>query len=232
MPDKPIKDLSPHWFWLPFLLVLVQFGIHAFAPGFYSTWVDGERGAVELLTPLGLIPAMIAGVYLLRQLHRLPGVKLRVWTAMVALGTLYFAGEELSWGQWIWNWNTPDFWSTVNDQNETNLHNTSSWLDQKPRLILELWALIGGLVYFFRRSQHSPAALAGLQYAYWPTAAAALTGLLSAIVMLVERVNDWFDWVVPKAINLRVTETQELVLGFYLSFYLISLAIRLKSRPA
>lgn len=227
-----MKDLSPHWFWLPLLLVLAQFGIHAFDPGFYNIWVDGERGAVELLTPLGLIPGVIAGVFLLRLLHRLPHRKLQVWVVMVALGTLYFAGEELSWGQWIWSWNTPDFWSAFNDQDETNLHNTSSWLDQKPRLVLELWALAGGAMYFVRRRQRSPAALADLRHAYWPTAAAALTGLLSAIVMLVERVKDWFGWKVPEAINLRVTETQEMVLSFYLSFYLISIAIRLKSRPA
>lgn len=224
-----MKDLSPHWFWLPFLLVLAQFSIHALNPGFYNVWVDGERGAVELLTPLGLIPGVIAGVFILRWLGRLPSRKLQIWVVLATLGTLYFAGEELSWGQWLWNWDTPEAWSKLNDQNETNLHNTSSWLDQKPRLVLELWALAGGVMYLVRRGQGTHIELTDSSNGYWPTAAAALTGLLSAIVMLVERVKDWFGWVVPQAINLRVTETQELVLGFFLSFYLISIAIRLKS---
>ncbi|MCB9982820.1 MAG: hypothetical protein H6861_03965 [Rhodospirillales bacterium] len=34
----------------------------------------------------------------------------------------------------------------MNDQNETNLHNISSRFDQKPRLILLVGVVVGGLI--------------------------------------------------------------------------------------
>src|SRR5690606_24599741 len=73
-------------------------------------------------------------------------VWLKLWLAAGALGCLYIAGEEISWGQHIIGWGTPEYWAALNDQNETNLHNTSSWLDQKPRLLLEIGVVFGGLV--------------------------------------------------------------------------------------
>ena len=51
-----------------------------------------------------------------------------------------------SWGQHFLGWESSEFWQDINDQSETNLHNTSSWLDQKPRLILEIGVMVGGIV--------------------------------------------------------------------------------------
>ena len=34
--------------------------------------------------------------------------------------------EEISWGQHIFRWQTPSFFSNLNHQNETNIHNISS----------------------------------------------------------------------------------------------------------
>ncbi len=36
---------------------------------------------------------------------------------------LILFGEEISWGQSIFNWKTPDLFSQINFQNETNIHN-------------------------------------------------------------------------------------------------------------
>ena len=62
------------------------------------------------------------------------------------LGIVYFAGEELSWGQHLLAWDTPTEWSVVNDQRETNLHNTHAIFDQIPRLFLTVAIFIGGLL--------------------------------------------------------------------------------------
>src|SRR3546814_4054045 len=56
------------------------------------------------------------------------------------------AGEEASWGQHYAGWLTPENWQALNDQGETNLHNTSSWLDQKPRTLLEIGVIVGGIL--------------------------------------------------------------------------------------
>jgi len=49
-------------------------------------------------------------------------------------------------------------------------------------------------------------------------------------VMMPERVKDWWDIRLPSPLDIRVTETQELVLGFFLSFFLASVWLRLKSK--
>ena len=63
------------------------------------------------------------------------------------IGILYFAGEEVSWGQNWFNWKTPDFLLVLNDQSETNIHNISSWFDQKPRIIIETIIILFGFIY-------------------------------------------------------------------------------------
>lgn len=70
---------------------------------------------------------------------------LQPWLAIMLLGSVYFAGEELSWGQHFVGWNTPENWSALNDQEETNLHNTSSLFDQFPRMVLTMAILFGGV---------------------------------------------------------------------------------------
>lgn len=76
---------------------------------------------------------------------------LTAWFGSALLGCFYVAGEEVSWGQWFFYWETPAGWAEINDQRETNLHNTSSWLDQKPRILLELGIVMSGLVLPFLR---------------------------------------------------------------------------------
>ena len=61
------------------------------------------------------------------------------------LSCLYIAGEEMSWGQHFFHWNTPEYWAEVNRQEETNLHNTYAIFEKTPRSILELSIALGGL---------------------------------------------------------------------------------------
>ncbi len=108
---------------------------------------ESELGIVELATPAVLLVAIAAGGAALRYRGRFPGAWLNLWVPLVTLACFYFAGEELSWGQHLFGWATPEYWNTINDQGETNLHNISSWFDQKPRMLLELFVLYGGIVY-------------------------------------------------------------------------------------
>ncbi len=68
-------------------------------------------------------------------------------TIIAALSSLYIAGEEMSWGQHFFHWNTPDYWAEVNRQQETNLHNTYAVFEKYPRAILEIGVLIGGIAH-------------------------------------------------------------------------------------
>ena len=111
---------------------------------FYMRWWEGELGVLENLGPLLLLPAIYCGLALARHRKVFPQTWIVIWFLLHGLGALFFAGEEISWGQHFFNWQTPETISALNDQNETNLHNMSSWLDQKPRIALWVWALTGG----------------------------------------------------------------------------------------
>ncbi len=107
----------------------------------------GHWPLFETLTPIVLLPGIAAGCYALARHRRmLPARWLQAWLLGWILACVYFAGEELSWGQWIFGWQTPETLRALNVQGETNLHNLSPWLDKKPRSLVELFILAAGLV--------------------------------------------------------------------------------------
>lgn len=92
----------------------------------------------------------LAGFFVALSLFSLPVVKLwsllRAAVAFFAFTCFYIAGEEHSWGQWFFYWDTPRFWGALNRQNETNLHNTSYFFNQLPQGILQIAIVIGGII--------------------------------------------------------------------------------------
>ncbi len=134
---------------IPALLMLVR-GVGS---DHFLAWVWSEQGPLELSHVLIPLLAMGIGLFTLWS-HRsiLPTMQTELkWltAAMLGLSLMCFAiaGEEASWGQHLMGWSTPESWSEVNDQQETNLHNTSSWADQKPRAIVELGVVVFGIMW-------------------------------------------------------------------------------------
>lgn len=153
--DGPFKAFScdpgwsEAWWWLgiPLVVGAALIAIHALAPGFYAERILPEGyGALELSH--FFIP--FAGMIIALRLALRPFVRQRKFILAVALlavfACLYIAGEEHSWGQHFFNWETPGYWAEINRQQETNLHNTLHLFDKKPRALLELGVLIGGLL--------------------------------------------------------------------------------------
>jgi hypothetical protein len=137
--------------WIVFLFFAVTAWV---APDFFETVITHKdaiehTGFAENLTVLFLIPAIIFGIVTLATHRTLFKSHKHVafWILMWTLACIYFAGEEISWGQWLVGWETPDAIAQINDQQESNLHNMSSWLDQKPRLIVETWIFLSGVVW-------------------------------------------------------------------------------------
>ncbi|MCZ6818896.1 MAG: hypothetical protein O7G31_05330 [Calditrichaeota bacterium] len=91
-----------------------------------------EDGLWESLTAGGLA---IAAFFMGKSALSLKKVRNRLSTlsfvsifAFYVIVTMFFfalAMEEISWGQRIFGWQTPSFWASVNEQNETSIHNIS-----------------------------------------------------------------------------------------------------------
>ena len=215
------------WLWFPvlFLVFIIAVILYDFELG--KTMVGNENHLVELGTPIILIPGIVAGVLSFRLRHLLPGHNLAVWVVLITLACVYFAGEELSWGQQLFKWETPEMIKAVNDQNETNLHNISSWLDQKPRLLMELWVLIGGILLpLWRIIRKTSYPASDWKHWFWPEYTCLPAAFLAILVKVPERLKDFFDYRLFEN-NVRYSELQEFYIAFFLSMYLYSIYKRL-----
>ncbi len=141
--------LSEAWWWLgaPVATAAALLGIHAVAPDFYRERLlpDGY-GVLEILH----FAFPLIGFLVCMGMQASPRVKawplLRAAIVVFAIACFYIAGEEMSWGQWIFHWNTPEYWSAINRQQETNLHNTSYYFNQLPQTLLQIAIVVGGVL--------------------------------------------------------------------------------------
>jgi hypothetical protein len=140
---------SEAWWWLglPVLVLIALIATSQLDPAFYDAWVIPEGyGVLELSQFVIMLAALTLAVRLLFD----PFVRRRPFvltvTIIAVLSSLYIAGEEMSWGQHFFHWNTPEYWALVNRQQETNLHNTYAVFEKYPRAVLEIGVLIGGIV--------------------------------------------------------------------------------------
>lgn len=83
----------------------------------------GEDGVFEMATALF---AFLAGAIMLYVCFRQTRWRARLLMCTVGISFLLFAMEEISWGQRIVGWNTPDWLNQINNQGETTIHNLAS----------------------------------------------------------------------------------------------------------
>ena len=135
------------WLWVPVLIMVAQTGIELFAPKGILAELHSETGPHEFIEFLFIFAAFFVAISTLFKIRASGYSKwLYAWVGIAAVSCFYISGEEISWGQHLLKWSTPEYWAHINDQGETNLHNTSSWLDQKPRLLLLIGTVVGGLL--------------------------------------------------------------------------------------
>ena len=184
-----------------------------------------ETGLIENLTVIFLLVAIVATVLFLisnRTRHQL----LNVWMGIFLLGAIYYAGEEISWGQHLFGWGTPEQWTEVNDQHETNLHNTHAIFDQIPRTLLLLGAFIGGaLIPLYRRFKHHVHDENSLFDWILPTFVCVPAGLLTVLVSW-QKIFEISGGEIPVALDIRAGETKECMLALFLMMYALSIWYR------
>ena len=85
-----------------------------------SSPLYAEDGLFESATAVLLA---LATLILIRLIFLGVESSLRIWLGVICLGLLVMTMEEISWGQRLFGWQTPQIWCGINHQSETNLHN-------------------------------------------------------------------------------------------------------------
>ena len=136
------------WLLLPIAFFVLRYAISVFTHkrNGLESWLIGELGLIENLTVLLLVMSILVTIYLIRQYGKDFQLAPRLFLVVFCIGCIYFAGEEASWGQHWFGWETGDYFLTNNDQRETNLHNTSVLLDRLPKALVSLSIFIGGVI--------------------------------------------------------------------------------------
>src|SRR5690606_22003374 len=134
---QPVKDISAAAVWIAcaglwavlIIIALIDPTVLEGPPTRLGR--NHELGLLETLQNVFLLSALVC---MLATLRFADTPKLRGWLIFIAIGTFWLLGEETSWGQHYFSWETGGWFATANDQGETNIHNTEGgWFDQKPR---------------------------------------------------------------------------------------------------
>ena len=221
------------WLVFPPLLLVVALTIKTWSLEIYDQVMEGEQGIIELGTAFFALGASVLALQGARLAHGLGRRDVFIWFLVVAVGCLYIGGEELSWGQQLFHWHTPHSIEQLNRQHETNLHNMSSWFNEKPRILVELSVLVGGVLLpayrYLRRRPLGPDA--GFAYWLWPPSELFLTGLLAILVIIPKR-YEYLAGVPLVPLNPRWSELQEYYFALFLWLYALSVVRRLEGLRA
>ena len=108
----------------------------------YNSLIWSENGLVELLQVIFLLFSLIFFVKFIKKNFNNINVIIKIFSILYLLGIFYYFFEEISWGQHLFGWSTPQFFSNFNHQNETNIHNISSLFNELPRNLLLIWCTL------------------------------------------------------------------------------------------
>ena len=231
----------PAWLWLgvPPAMVAAQVAAKAVGHDFYRRWMRSETGIVEILTVLFALGAVVAAVRLHSLRRRVAWPRFGAFALVMAAGCLFFAGEEASWGQHWLGFAPPEAIAARNDQGEFNLHNDPVFekvLDQLPRSLLTLAALVGGVLAPLARRRRGAAAAPDFSTPgpggwIWPTFVCFPAALFVVTVSLPEKLFEALGREVPYLLEISAGETKELCLALFLMLYLVTLARHLRAAP-
>lgn len=211
------------WLWPPVVMVVVQFIIETFPMRDRTrAAIHSEFGPHEMIQFFIITAAFVIACSILLRLRDKMNMWLILWIFTAAISCFYVAVEEISWGQHFLNWSTPEYWQSINDQQETNLHNTSSWLDQKPRLILLAGILTGGLIIPAVRAFKSEWLPKQFEIIY-PPKELILCASLIVVLRIIQEIDDALDAVLLE----RPSEVEELYMFYFVLLYLIVLRRRI-----
>lgn len=148
-----MKKINSFPLWLVYG-VPIALWIYAYVEHGYCLWkqitINSEYGLIENVTALALLVSIM---FFLMCLKYAEASWEKAWILILAVGSFYFLGEELSWGYHFIGYHVDDQLRAVNDHGETNLHNLKgAWaviFSTIPRQLLSIGVVVGGLLGYW-----------------------------------------------------------------------------------
>lgn len=193
--------------------------------------LSGELGLLENTQVLFLLVSLVLAVALVVRKNE---KWLRWWLVAICLGVFYLLTEETSWGQHYFGWEMHGLFEIFNDQGENNIHNSSSWFDQKPRAVLLFGMILGTIVHPLLKRFRGR----GLFDNPWwlaPTLVCLGPVVFSQIGAIPERIDDLnlFSFSAQAFTGgYRSSEMEEVFMYLFFVVYLLSLGRRLRAATA
>jgi hypothetical protein len=133
-----ITAFAIDWRWSPLtigiigllpLLIAVGGAVLALLGKDIFKWAVQEDGVVEYLQVLFYCASLIMALLVTRRQWRSGNWVIALLYGILSFGLFFLTGEEISWGQRLLGWATPDQLAAINEQDETNLHNLNGITD-------------------------------------------------------------------------------------------------------
>jgi hypothetical protein len=223
--------LTVHPAWLVFSVLvpalwLMFVVIAAFVGGQFAHRVlNPETGVQETVTGVLALGAFVVGLITFFQ----PAIKndwaVRTWLLVFSVAALFFAGEDLNWGQYYFGWDSPEYFQTHNREHETNLHNMSTWFNQKPRIVAELWLLVAGLLVPLGWKLPQKIAARFVPVLLWPDKRLVFAALLAGLAKINSALEEGgVGWLA----TVRWSEVIEFLLAYSMLLYALMLLERVR----
>lgn len=189
---------------------------YAFAHDFNQKYLRSEDKLIEWITALSFLSASVI-------LARLSFIT-RKWSAayLACIAVFFFvcAGEEMSWGQRIIGFETPESIRNVNEQNEFNLHNLKSEIIHPKDIVatlIKLFGIVAPLVAWNRWPKFIPLVAVVPVFVFGE--------LLSPVRKLIQPwANETFSAATALELKLDTAEFSEMMWG--VAVFVAALAIR------
>lgn len=133
---------------LPLAIYLPIVNIRLAYPNFFE-FLGHEDSLIEWLSAVSLILLSITSWLIFKKTNKKNTWK-RIFLLLIAVGAFFVAGEEISWGQRIFDLTTPYHLQKVNVQNEITIHNIES-VQNKMFYIYLLLSSIGSFGWIIKK---------------------------------------------------------------------------------
>ncbi len=132
---------------LTIVIVAISYAILIYNPElFRETWVT-EDGPVEWMTVILLFLLLSVSLHHFVISRQYALAKPQAFYLLTAIFMFFALGEEISWGQRLFQFSTPEFFLEHNAQQEANLHNLKFYGVKLNKALFSKGILLGAILY-------------------------------------------------------------------------------------